>query len=357
MYAKFVEVRRIKHEIIVERAMVVKVLPIARLVEPGQGGGNEQTNRSGGLGGVTPSFRSTRVLALRMVPGWRARIIERTMPRVASAVLVEEPNAARCIDFTFAGHTFAFHDPNGADMVARTMQTRSYEAPLPIILMAAVTRSQGLFLDVGANNGLYSILATKTRPDAGVVAFEPYAPARDVFLANLVLNGVEANVVVHDVALSDSTGKATLHVPDSSHGLLETSASLEPDFQSAAQTVTVYKTRLDDITLDGRIAIMKIDVEGHEAAVMRGAVRRLEQDRPIVFAEMLPGAEPHFPFMTGLFARLDYLMFRLRPDCAIRADVIRFDPLAWNYACVPRTALAIFRECCTTHGVEVLAPA
>jgi FkbM family methyltransferase len=279
------------------------------------------------------------------------------MPRVASAALVEEPNAARCIGFTFAGRSFSFHDPNGADLVARTMQAGSYEAPLPIILMAAVTRSQGLFLDVGANNGLYSVLAAKTRPDAAGVAFEPYAPVRDVLQANLALNGVEARVAVHDVALSDSAGEAALHVPDSSHGLLETSASLEPDFQSTVRTVTVRKARLDDIALDGRISVMKIDVEGHEAAVLRGAVRRLEQDRPIVFAEMLPGAEPHFPFMTGLFTRLDYLMFRLRPDCAIRAEVIRFDPFAWNYACVPRVALAMFRECCTTHGVEILAPA
>jgi FkbM family methyltransferase len=297
-----------------------------------------------------------KMINLHHIYGWRTYRRARAMLRVTSAALAEESNTARCGGFTFAGQAFAFHNPKGTDMVARTMQTGSYEAPLPIILVAAVTRSQGLFLDVGANNGLYSILAAKTCPDARVIAFEPYAPARDILLANLALNGVEANIVVRDVALSDSTGNATLYVPDDSHGLLETSASLEPDFQSAVQTVTVRRARLDDIALDGRIAVMKIDVEGHEAAVLRGAIRRLEEDRPIVFAEMLPGAEPHFPFMTGLFAQLDYLMFRLRPDCAIRAEVIRFDPLAWNYACIPRVALAIFRECCAIHGVEILAP-
>jgi hypothetical protein len=74
----------------------------------------------------------------------------------------------------------------------------------------------------------------------------------------------------------------------------------------------VRKTRLDDLALDARITVMKIDVEGHEVAVLRGAIRRLEQDRPIVFAEMLPAAEPYFSFMTGLFAQFDDLMFRLR---------------------------------------------
>ncbi len=149
---------------------------------------------------------------------WRTSHRTLAMPPVGSADLVEEHDAAHSIDFNFAGLTFAFHDPSNADMVARTMQAGSYEAPLPIILMAAVTRSQGLFLDVGANNGLYSILAAKTRPDVRVVAFEPYALVRDVLLANLALNGVEAKVVVHDVALSDSAGEATLYIPDSSHG-------------------------------------------------------------------------------------------------------------------------------------------
>ena len=242
-------------------------------------------------------------------------------------------------------------------MVATTMQAGTYETPLPIMLMATVLRTQGVFLDVGANNGLYSILAAKTRPGVGVIAFEPYAPARDILLANLALNGLDANVAVHDTALSDSAGEATLHLPDSSHGLLETSASLEPGFQLAARTVAVRKARLDDLPLDERIAVMKIDVEGHEAAVLRGAARRLEQDRPIVFAEMLDRAESQFPFMTALFTRLDYLMFRLRADCAIRTDEIRFDPLAWNYAFVPAATLAVFRECCTTHDVEILAPA
>ena len=89
------------------------------------------------------------------------------------------------------------------------------------------------------------------------------------------------------------------------------------------------KTRLDDLALDARITVMKIDVEGHEVAVLRGAIRRLEQDRPIVFAEMLPGAEPYFLFMTGLFAQFDDLMFRFRSlwhsakarDWAILSDV------------------------------------
>jgi FkbM family methyltransferase len=302
-------------------------------------------------------YQKAIMIKLPHIYDWNRSRRAKATPRGASPMLVEKPNTTDCIRFSFAGHAFAFHEPSGTDMSARAMQTESYEAPLPIMWMAAVARSQGLFVDIGANNGLYSILAAKIRPDANVIAFEPYPPAHGALLANLALNSVEANVFVHKLALSDSAGETTLYVPDGSHGLLETSASLEPDFQSTVRTITVRKAQLDDIGLNTRIAVMKIDVEGHEAAVLRGASRCLEQDRPIVFAEMLPGAESHFLFMTELFAGLDYLMFRLRLDCAIQSQIIRFDHLAWNYAFVPRATLPIFRECCATHGVEILVPA
>ena len=91
--------------------------------------------------------------------------------------------------------------------------------------------------------------------------------------------------------------------------------------------------------------------------MLRGAERLLARDRPIVFAEMLDVARAQFSFLTTLFTGLDYAMFRLRPDCAIRTDVVRFDPIGWNYAFIPRESLPLFRECCAVHEVEILAPA
>ena len=102
---------------------------------------------------------------------------------------------------------------------------------------------------------------------------------------------------------------------------------------------------------------MTIDVDSHEAAVWRGAVRRLEQDRLIVFAEMLDVGQAQFSSITAPFTRLDYLMFRLRPDCAIRTDVIGFDLIGWNQAVIPRESLMACRECRAVHDVEILAPA
>ena len=99
----------------------------------------------------------------------------------------------------------------------------TYEAPLPIMVMAHVFRTQGLFLEVGANNGLgMQSLPPRRALMPGSWLSNPMRPAREAMLTNLVLNDLVERVIVHDVALSDSAGEAVLHVPDSSHGSLET---------------------------------------------------------------------------------------------------------------------------------------
>lgn len=264
--------------------------------------------------------------------------------------------AASALEIEFAGRRFLLQAVGGSDSVAGQMQQGHYEAPLPLLTMAILCRSRGLFLDVGANNGLYSVLAAKARPDVEVVAFEPYPPVLEVLRSNLRINGIEDRVTITEAALSDANGTATLFLPDESHGLLETSCSLEPDFKPFHRSLDVPTLRLDDLVLSDRVALIKVDIEGHEAAFLRGAAGLLERDRPIVFAEMLPVAEPNFYAISKMMRELDYLFFRLRSCAAIHAEFITHDPLAWNYGLVPRDKMSTFIESCATHLVEVVQP-
>ena len=253
----------------------------------------------------------------------------------------------------FAGRSFVLDAREGADLVAHQMADGSYEAPLPMLIMASVARTTGMFLDIGANTGLYSILASKARDGVKVAAFEPYPPIAEVLQSNLQANHIEDQVQVHPLALSDSTGTVSLFIPDPSHGLLETSASLEESFKPYSGTVNVEKRRLDDIDLTQPVSVIKIDIEGHEAACIYGARGCLERDRPLVFAEMLPGAARHFYKLSKMLEELDYIIFRLRPQCVIACRAVEHDPLSWNYGFVPREHYPLFRECCTAHGLEL----
>ncbi|TFZ59951.1 FkbM family methyltransferase [Methylorubrum sp. Q1] len=259
------------------------------------------------------------------------------------------------INFTFAGRNFTLDSAEGADLVARTMAEGSYEAPLPLILMAVVSRLPGRFLDVGANNGLYSILAAKSRPGVRVTAFEPLPAALDILRRNIIANSVEAQITVQECALSDDEGEATLYIPDKSHGLLETSASLEEGFKSHESTITILKQKLDNFRFDDQISVVKVDIEGHEASFFRGALRYLKTDRPIIFAEMLAGARREFYSLSKLLSTVDYIPFRLRPTCAIHTPFISADMAAWNYAMIPVDKIDLFCECCRVHGLEVFS--
>jgi FkbM family methyltransferase len=95
-----------------------------------------------------------------------------------------------------------------------------------------------------------------------------------------------SNVTLHPVALSDRSGESNLWVPSGGMGT-EGRASLEPANRPESEWTqqTVSTCRLDDFEL-GDVGFVKIDVEGHELAVLKGATNLLKAQRPNVLIEI-----------------------------------------------------------------------
>jgi FkbM family methyltransferase len=167
----------------------------------------------------------------------------------------------------------------------RYVHLSPYEAELPMVRRwldpAAVA------IDVGANVGLYADVLAKG--SARVIAFEPNRACAD-YLRRLRL----ARVEVVEAALSDSSGQAELRVPWV-HGGEDHALGSIVAAGSAVQAGTVATYRVETLTLDEalatriaggeRVAFVKIDVEGHELAVLSGAVDLLRRDRPALLVE------------------------------------------------------------------------
>lgn len=269
-----------------------------------------------------------------------------------------ESEVSNAIRVEFAGRAFRVSTADETDLIARKIQEGSYEAPLPMVLAAAVSRTSGLFLDVGANNGVYSLIASGARQGVRIVAFEPFPPVLELLRENIRLNGLEDRISVVEIALSDEPGMFPIYLPDQAHGLVETSASLQKDFIAGSESAMMVQTRrLDDVPLDAAVSVIKVDIEGFELEFLRGAEATIARDRPFIFAEMLGAAAHKFAEITRRLSDLGYLAFRLRPDAAILAHWIVFDHQAWNYALVPNEKVALFRAICVEHGLEMLAPA
>ncbi|WP_398480743.1 FkbM family methyltransferase [Tardiphaga sp.] len=135
-------------------------------------------------------------------------------------------------------------------------------------------------VDVGANVGLYTQKLAKL--SGKVHAFEP---SRD--MATLLRRTSASNVSIHEIALSDQEGEADLYIPQSDDGLVHGLASLE---QSHAPNTTnvvaahVPLARLDGVMKDD-VAFVKVDVEGHELSVLKGATGLIDRCQPVFLVE------------------------------------------------------------------------
>jgi FkbM family methyltransferase len=146
----------------------------------------------------------------------------------------------------------------------------------------ATARAGEVFVDVGANVGLYSVpVARRVGPAGRVLALEPCPPTAAKLRENIRRNGQE-NVEVIATAASDKAGKATFHVfPEGMDVYNSLGAARRPEGAST-ETIEVDTLPLDDLCAQRgveRVGILKVDVEGAEELVVRGA-RRLLADSP-----------------------------------------------------------------------------
>lgn len=147
-------------------------------------------------------------------------------------------------------------------------------------------------LDIGANTGMFSLAAKAVVPNSRVAGFEPVPWTYEYFKTNVKSNGFD--IQVFDYAVSDQTGTQTFYLtplPTQTSSSLSAQKNKEWEgFKGEIQEVPV-----STITLDGFLEkhdfpdpdLMKIDVEMHEPAVLRGMQKLLSRKLPIFFIEIL----------------------------------------------------------------------
>ena len=138
-------------------------------------------------------------------------------------------------------------------------------------------RPGDLFVDVGANMGAYSVSAAAA--GARVIAFEPQAEPASRLEASLALNPDAEQLVLHRSALSDKAGQLQMYAVEDGTASGNTSLHAFPD---ATPSEVVQVETLDGIlaTEQQLIRALKVDVEGHELSVFKGALATLQRLSP-----------------------------------------------------------------------------
>jgi len=215
----------------------------------------------------------------------------------------------------------------------------AYE-PITLLLIKDLLKDRQCFVHVGGNIGYFPIAAAIQNPSLKIFAFEPNPKINEIFRANMRANHVN-NVVCEGKAVSEATGTLKFYLGGS-----DMSGSLESGFlNDHTGVVDVPIVSLDDYLKDrgDESRLVKIIVEGHEAAVIRGAkntlsapntdiilavVRELDQEShdflkaagysfyQITDDGLVPEEHIHF-IRKGAFNYLDHLCTR-RPPAEVK---------------------------------------
>ena len=155
-------------------------------------------------------------------------------------------------------------------------------------------------LDVGANVGAYSLLLAQwAGPSGSVYAFEPAPDAFDGLVRHIAMNDLGATVSPVRAAVSDAPSESRFVVSSTAgEGRLAASA------EERERAITVPVTTIDEFCARERVApdFIKIDVEGSETAVLRGARETLRRCRDAaVFVEVHPSVWPRIGTTRAAF--------------------------------------------------------
>jgi FkbM family methyltransferase len=139
-------------------------------------------------------------------------------------------------------------------------------------------------LDIGANIGTHTLaLARLTGPQGFVYAFEPQRLVFQTLCANMALNSL-TNVHCVNAAVGEEPG--TLRLSDPDPGQPNNFGGAQVDtLAGTPQGMPVTRIALDDFLDVDRLKLVKIDVEGMESQVLRGARRTLERFKPLLYVE------------------------------------------------------------------------
>jgi FkbM family methyltransferase len=200
-------------------------------------------------------------------------VFGKVLPRWAYPVVVGPLRGARFVLGALSGAG------GGATVYFNALEPQQSAA------MAKALGSGQVFFDIGANVGYYSILASRLVGTRGtVIAFEPVIRNLSYLYRHIILNSAN-NVVVLTAACADSVSISTFSAGES-----YAEGHLAGDDDSAGRGVGATRSIVPTVTVDAVVRqfgvspdVMKIDVEGAEYLVLKGAYATLLEAKPCIF--------------------------------------------------------------------------
>jgi len=207
-----------------------------------------------------------------------------------------------------------------------------------MVLWSQLVPEAKVILDVGANTGIYGLVAETINPKASVHCFEPIRGVFKILQNNFRRNHFRAKL--YEFGLSNYTGYAKIYLAkgdDFAYSVTVNKNTLTVE----ADEITIRVKTLRDFISAAKlqsIDLMKIDVESHEPEVLEGMGRYLEAFQPTILIEVLD--EVSGKKLTDMFAGMGYLYFNIDDNRGtVRQTTVITKSDNWNYlVCKPDVA-------------------
>jgi FkbM family methyltransferase len=173
------------------------------------------------------------------------------------------------------------YEGNTEDMIDRhVLGYGAYEKP-ELFFLRDVSKG-GVFLDIGANKGLYSLFMSRYQKE--IHAFEPYEPVLKQFRTSVANNGIQ-NIIIHPVGLGDKHEFLTFEKPGATNMGTGTFAFLSADGPHEQLEIITGDEALRKAGVT-EVELIKMDIEGFEQPALKGLKSTLTHSRPIVVFEL-----------------------------------------------------------------------
>jgi FkbM family methyltransferase len=241
---------------------------------------------------LTQLFEQTALLCVKLLPLRVLSKLLQLLPPSTMARLVSSFKLLKVYKVSLFGKEFSIEsgprDDHYLDLEKDSLRTWEHEA---LSIWATEVRKAEIAVDVGAYLGIYSILAAKLGCPR-ILALEPNSSNFDQLRKNLSLNDVGDSVESYRVAVGSESKTVSIITPGgrpNSSGSQISNSPTGRELDSWEIESEVDMVTLDSLLADetAHISVIKIDAEGYELFVLKGATRTLSLHSPSILIELL----------------------------------------------------------------------
>lgn len=218
-------------------------------------------------------------------------------------------NSQQIYSFKFEGKNVSLFLPYRKDLIQQTIiSKKTFFEISELKIIRNYLSYNSTYVDIGANIGNHLVFFGLCSTPKKIYGFEPNPEIFSILKKNVILNDLHNKTDLYQIAIGSQKSKGTLVGSNNIEDTFYTDKSVKEN-----QTGDIDILPLDEV-IHEKIDFLKIDVEGMELEVIKGSMKRISSDKPVIFIEsdkidaVIELLKPNNYFIKLSLANYNYLL-------------------------------------------------